>query len=175
MGAVYLRSDWERINKEHISWLTTFENTLNMFLVSNIKCLCHGDLKRLEIRLKTFHVPYMNSKQTWSLAEGYCQFKVKFQTLMIKETLSATNFHFVAKIQRKSVLCSNEMLFNRPRTFDWIFVQTLNERLLEQITKFAKFCLHYFCTILYHDKKKKKTWKGKKLMQKPSSLQCWIQ
>ena len=25
MGAVYLRSDWERINKEHISRLTTFE------------------------------------------------------------------------------------------------------------------------------------------------------
>ena len=83
----------------------------------------------------------MKSKQTWSLAEGYCQFEAKFRTLMIEETLSAKNFRFVAKIQRKSVLCSNEMSLNRPRTFD--------ERSLEQITKFTEFRLHYFCTILY--------------------------
>ena len=31
MDAVYLRSDWERINKEHISRLTMFENTQNTF------------------------------------------------------------------------------------------------------------------------------------------------
>ena len=43
----------------------------------------------------------MNSKQTWSLTEGYCQFEAKFQTLMIEETLSATNFRFVGKIQQK--------------------------------------------------------------------------
>ena len=91
----------------------------------------------------------MTSKQTWSLAEGYYQFEAKFRTLMIKETLSATNFRFVAKIQRKSVLCSNEMSLNRPRTFDRIFVRTFDERSLKQITKFAEFRLHYFCTILY--------------------------
>ena len=83
-----------------------------------------------------------------SLAEGCFQFKAKFRTLMIEETLSATNFRFMAKIQRKSVLCSNEMLLNRPQTFDRIFIRTFDERLLEQITKFAEFHLHYFCTIL---------------------------
>ena len=72
----------------------------------------------------------MNSKQTWSFAEGYCQFKAKFQTLMIKETLSAMKFCFVAKIQWKSVLCLNEMLLNRPQTFNWIFNQTFDERSL---------------------------------------------
>ena len=91
----------------------------------------------------------MNSKQTWSLAEGYCQFEAKFWTLMIEETLSATNFPFVVKIQQKSILCSNEMLPNRPWTFDQIFIQTFNKRSLEQITKSAKFHLHYFFTILY--------------------------
>ena len=91
----------------------------------------------------------MNSKQTWSLADSYCQFEAKFRTLMIEETLSATNFRFVAKIHRKSVLCSDEMSLNRPWTFDRIFVRTFDERSLEQITKFAEFRLHYFCTILY--------------------------
>ena len=91
----------------------------------------------------------MNSKQTWSLADSYRQFEAKFRTLMIEETLSATNFRFVAKIHRKSVLCSDEMSLNRPRTFDRIFVRTFDERSLEQITKFAEFRLHYFCTILY--------------------------
>ena len=91
----------------------------------------------------------MNSKQTWSLSDSYCQFEAKFRTLMIEETLSATNFRFVAKIHRKSVLCSDEMSLNRPWTFDRIFVRTFDERSLEQITKFAEFRLHYFCTILY--------------------------
>ena len=91
----------------------------------------------------------MSSKQTWSLADGYCQFEAKFWTLMIEETLSATHFCFVTKIHRKSVLCSNKMLLNRPWTFDQIFVRTFDERSLEQITKFAEFRLHYFCTILY--------------------------
>ena len=31
MGAVYLRNNWEQMNKEHISRLTTFENILNTF------------------------------------------------------------------------------------------------------------------------------------------------
>ena len=91
----------------------------------------------------------MSSKQTWSLADGYCQFEAKFWTLMIEETLSATHFRFVTKIHRKSVLCSNKMLLNRPWTFDQIFVWTFDERSLEQIMKFAEFRLHYFCTILY--------------------------
>ena len=68
-----------------------------------------------------------------------------------EETLSATNFRFMAKIHRKSVLCSDEMSLNRPWTFDRIFVRTFDERSLEQITKFAEFRLHYFCTILYID------------------------
>ena len=105
--------------------------------------------KRLEIRLITFRVAYTNSKQTWSLADGCCQFEAKFRTLMIEETLSATNFRFVAKIHRKRVLCSDEMSLNRPWIFDRIFVRTFDERSLEQITKFAEFRLHYFCTILY--------------------------
>ena len=68
---------------------------------------------------------------------------------MIEETLSAAKFRFEAKIQRKSALCSNEMSLKRPRTFDRIFARTFDERSLEQITKFAEFRLHYFCTILY--------------------------
>ena len=99
--------------------------------------------KRLEIRLITFRAAYMKSKQTWSLADGYCQFEANFRTLMIEETLSASNFRFVAKMHRKSVLCSDEMSLNRPWTFDRIFVRTFDERLLEQITKFAEFRLHY--------------------------------
>ena len=91
----------------------------------------------------------MNSKQTWSLTDSYCQFEAKFRILMIEDTLSATNFRFVAKIHRKSVLCSDEMSLNRPWTFDRIFVRTFDERSLEQITKFAEFRLHYFCIILY--------------------------
>ena len=71
----------------------------------------------------------MNSKQTWSFAEGYCQFEAKFWTLMIEETLSATNFPFMVKIQQKSILCSNEMSLNRPWTFDQIFIQTFNKRI----------------------------------------------
>ena len=51
-------------------------------------------------------------KTNLTLAEGYCQFEVKFRTLMIEETLSTMNFCFIAKIQRKSVLCSNEMSLN---------------------------------------------------------------
>ena len=108
--------------------------------------------KRLEIRLITFRVAYMNNKQTWSLADSCCQFEAKFRTLMIEETLSATNFRFVAKIHRKSVLCSDEMSLNRPWTFDRIFVRTFDERSLEQITKFAEFRLHYFCIILLVEK-----------------------
>ena len=96
-----------------------------------------------------FRVAYMSSKQTWLLAKVYCQFEAKFRTLMIEETLSAAKFRFVAKIQRKSALCSNEMSLKRPRTFDRIFARTFDERSLEQITKFAEFRLHYFCTILY--------------------------
>ena len=96
-----------------------------------------------------FRVAYMNSKQTWLLAKVYCQFEAKFRTLMIEETLSAAKFRFEAKIQRKSALCSNEMSLKRPRTFDRIFARTFDERSLEQITKFAEFRLHYFCTILY--------------------------
>ena len=64
------------------------------------------------------------------------------------KTLSAAKFRFEAKIQRKSALCSNEMSLKRPRTFDRIFARTFDERSLEQITKFAEFRLHYFCTIL---------------------------
>ena len=115
----------------HVSWSQL------LCLVSNIKCLSRW--KRLEIRLITFRVAYMTSKETWSLADGYCQFEAKFRTLMIEETLSATNFRFVAKIHRKSVLCSDEMSLNRPWTFDRIFVRTFDERSLEQITKFAEF------------------------------------
>ena len=89
------------------------------------------------------------SKQTWVLAKVYCQFEANFRTLMIEETLSAAKFRFEAKIQRKSALCSNEMSLKRPRTFDRIFARTFDERSLEQITKFAVFRLHYFCTILY--------------------------
>ena len=127
----------------HVSWLQL------LCLVSNIKCLCRGE-KGWKC-LITFHVAYMNSKQTWSLADGYCQFKAKFRTLMIEETLSTMNFRFVAKIHWKSVLCSDEMSLNRPWTFDRIFVRTFDERSLEQITKFAEFRLHYFCTILYKE------------------------
>ena len=96
-----------------------------------------------------FRVAYMSSKQTWLLAKVYCQFEAKFRTLMIEEILSAAKFRFEAKIQRKSALCSNEMSLKRPRTFDRIFARTFDERSLEQITKFAEFRLHYFCTILY--------------------------
>ena len=96
-----------------------------------------------------FRVAYMVSKQTWLLAKVYCQFEAKFRTLMIEETLSAAKFRFEAKIQRKSALCSQEMSLKRPRTFDRIFARTFDERSLEQITKFAEFRLHYFCTILY--------------------------
>ena len=71
---------------------------------------------------------------------------------MIEEILSAAKFRFEAKIQRKSALCSNEMSLKRPRTFDRIFARTFDERSLEQITKFAEFRLHYFCTILYIDR-----------------------
>ena len=95
-----------------------------------------------------FRVAYMNSKQTWLLAKVYCQFEAKFRTLMIEEILSAAKFRFEAKIQRKSALCSNEMSLKRPRTFDRIFARTFDERSLEQVTKFAEFRLHYFCTIL---------------------------
>ena len=76
--------------------------------------------------------------------------KRNFGTLMIGETLSTANFCPVAKIQWKSVLCSNEMSLSRPQTFDWIFIRNFDQRSWEQIKKFAKFCLHYFCTILYH-------------------------
>ena len=96
-----------------------------------------------------FRVAYMSSKRTWLLAKVYCQFEAKFRTLMIEEILSAAKFRFEAKIQRKSALCSNEMSLKRPRTFDRIFARTFDERSLEQITKFAEFRLHYFCTILY--------------------------
>ena len=53
-----------------------------------------------------------------------------------------------------SALCSNEMSLKRPRTFDRIFARTFEERSLEQITKFAEFRLHYFCTILYGPQRK---------------------
>ena len=78
--------------------------------------------------------------------------------LSVQSKISNTNnprdimpriFHFLAKIQQKGVLCSNKMLLNRTQTLDRIFVQTINKRLREQITKFAKFHLHYFCTKLY--------------------------
>ena len=111
---------------------------LSTCLVPVIKCLCLS--KRLEIRLKIFIVAYMNNKKTWSLVEGYCQFEAKFLTLMIERHFPPQNFRAVAKIQRKSFLCSNEISPNRLRTFD--------ERSSEQKTKFAEFRLHYFCTIL---------------------------
>ena len=120
-------------------------------LVSNIKCLSRGDWKRLEIRLKIFRVAYMNSKQTWSLAGDCCQFEAKLRTLKSRRHFPPW-IHFVAKIQWKSVLCSNEMSLNRPQTFDRICARTFDERSLEQRNSpnsvcitFAQYCICFQC------------------------------
>ena len=84
-------------------------------LVSNMKCLRPCDWKEAgNMFICIFRVAYMNSKQTQSFAAFYCQFEAKFQTPMIEKTSSAANFRFVAKIKRKSILCSNKMLLKRP-------------------------------------------------------------
>ena len=76
-------------------------------LVSNIKSRSHTAswwMKSSGTRLEIFRVRYMMCKQTWSLREVDCQFEAKFRTLLIEKTLSTANFHFVTKIQRRSVL-----------------------------------------------------------------------
>ena len=49
------------------------------------------------------------------------------------------NFGFVPKSQRKSILCSREILLKRPQIVTQTFAQTFVESSREQRTKFAHF------------------------------------
>ena len=51
--------------------------------------------------------------------------------LLIDRVLSSTDFHFMMSIWCKIILCSYQILFKSPITFNQIFSQTLGERSLE--------------------------------------------
>ena len=51
--------------------------------------------------------------------------------LLIDRVLSSTDFHFMMSIWCKIILCSYQILFKSPITFNQIFSQTLDERSLE--------------------------------------------
>ena len=74
--------------------------------------------------------------------------------LLIDRVLSSTDFHFMMSIWCKIILCSYQILFKSPITFNQIFSQTLDERSLELKMQYI-VCISFANTVNTVNQKQK--------------------